>query len=282
MLLMRPRVLAGLFCLFFAAAAAAQSPCDCTQFIGNCTASAEVTGAAPSQGAFSAGLKLRSSAPICSRIEYFVNDQPHFTLLDKGSIGLEKLTSPRSITQKAVSIEACRVCALATASRPASAPTSAPAVAPQPKPELGSGDQWVDVGGGCQVVMTGVSREKFNWVGACQNGMPSGFGVMEVLSEIGERRLATKMYAPANGRMRDPILNKGEMYIRSRSSRSAQYYPYGANVDDADQKVQFIPPSRIPPWARIIVTGEFTPPQTPLDLTTTGPLPPSADGKRRR
>ncbi|WP_240475745.1 hypothetical protein [Herbaspirillum rhizosphaerae] len=97
-------------------AAAAATPtadpsCDCQQPVGACSASIAVKPVeATTLGSYAAELKFTSSAPACSKINYYVDGTPYFNVLVSGNTGTDNLWGPKQISRANITEISCQVC----------------------------------------------------------------------------------------------------------------------------------------------------------------------------
>ena len=99
-----------IFVLFGSATASAQT-CDCSRFIGSCQGAISVSPRGTT-GSYGADLGIRSSAPRCSRVDYYVDNTPYFNVLSNTSTTEDSVFGTSPITQGSVSDVQCRVCAM--------------------------------------------------------------------------------------------------------------------------------------------------------------------------
>lgn len=72
------------FWLLVAGPAMAQgNNCDCQQIVGACSASIRVVPTDAKKGSHGADLQITSTAPICSKVDYFVDGTPYVTILSQ-------------------------------------------------------------------------------------------------------------------------------------------------------------------------------------------------------
>lgn len=95
----------------FATQAQAQA-CDCTQIIGTCNASIQVTPTGSHKGLYGADLLIRADAPACAKVEYFVDSTPAFTILANGRQDSDRVmgTSEKPVRKRDIALDACHVC----------------------------------------------------------------------------------------------------------------------------------------------------------------------------
>ncbi|BET09457.1 hypothetical protein THI4931_04990 [Pandoraea sputorum] len=84
--------------------------CDCQQIVDTCAASVSVVPTESTKGSYSADLKFTSSAPICSKVDYYVDGTPYFTILSQGNRGEDRVFGQKPISRANVSGVTCRVC----------------------------------------------------------------------------------------------------------------------------------------------------------------------------
>ena len=92
--------------------------CDCTRVLNSCSASYEVSNIRndPSRTNSAAEVILRSSAPRCSKVTFFVDSTPYISLLKKSNLATESIFGSGVITKDTIEIESCKVCAQGTPS----------------------------------------------------------------------------------------------------------------------------------------------------------------------
>lgn len=84
--------------------------CDCQQIVGTCAVSVSLIPTESTKGSYGADLKFTSSAPICSKVDYYVDGTPYFTILSQGNQGEDRIFGQKPIVRSAVSGISCRVC----------------------------------------------------------------------------------------------------------------------------------------------------------------------------
>lgn len=121
--------------LFSGVAMAQQTNCDCREIVGSCQASIRMkpTGG---PGSYGAELTLVSTAPICSKVSYFVDSTPYFTILSRGNTDQDSIFGTKPITQDSLSEVKCQVCKQLTAVQPQTGKESGEAKALQPSDAL--------------------------------------------------------------------------------------------------------------------------------------------------
>ncbi|WP_157122657.1 hypothetical protein [Pandoraea oxalativorans] len=84
--------------------------CDCQQIVGTCAVSVSVIPTESTKGSYGADLKLTSSAPICSKVDYYVDGTPYFTILSQGNRGEDRVFGQKPITRANLSSISCQIC----------------------------------------------------------------------------------------------------------------------------------------------------------------------------
>ncbi|SUA73872.1 Uncharacterised protein [Pandoraea pnomenusa] len=84
--------------------------CDCQQIVGTCAVSVSVIPTESTKGSYGADLKFTSSAPICSKVDYYVDGTPYFTILSQGNRGEDRVFGQKPITRANLSSVSCQVC----------------------------------------------------------------------------------------------------------------------------------------------------------------------------
>jgi len=90
--------------------AAAGYNCDCSQIVGSCAASISVKPTESTKGSYGAELTITSSSPICSKVDYFIDSTPYFTVLSQGNTASDSTYGLKPIFRENVKIESCKVC----------------------------------------------------------------------------------------------------------------------------------------------------------------------------
>ncbi|MBY4593958.1 hypothetical protein [Ottowia caeni] len=100
----------GLLALLFSGLTSAQVSCDCSIVVGSCQASISVIPTASAKGSYGAELKIKSTSPICSKVSYFLDNTPSFTIITKGNIGEDSVFGQKPVTRQTISEVSCQVC----------------------------------------------------------------------------------------------------------------------------------------------------------------------------
>lgn len=89
----------------------ADPSCDCQQPVGACAASIAVKPVeATTLGSYAAELKFTSSAPACSKINYYVDGTPYFNVLVSGNTGTDNIWGPKQVSRANITEISCQVC----------------------------------------------------------------------------------------------------------------------------------------------------------------------------
>lgn len=81
--------------------------CNFSKPIGSCQATITIDSTSGSKGNYSAEATIKSSAATCSKVEYFIDNTPHQTVLKAGNSDNESLFGTSPITKKTIKIKAC-------------------------------------------------------------------------------------------------------------------------------------------------------------------------------
>lgn len=105
------RTILVLFVSLLSASVQAQgNSCDCQQYTSACEASINVVPATSTKGSYGADLRIRSTAPQCSKVDYYVDGTPYFTILSQGNQGEDRVFGQKPITSANISSISCHVC----------------------------------------------------------------------------------------------------------------------------------------------------------------------------
>lgn len=110
---MLPRALGTLAFLTLGTVTQAQAQeCDCTQIIGSCNASIQMTPTGSQKGLYGADLLIRADAPACAKVEYLLDSTAAFTILPNGKEESDRVmgTSEKPIRKKQIVLQTCRIC----------------------------------------------------------------------------------------------------------------------------------------------------------------------------
>lgn len=103
-------LVAGGLATMGASAFAAGYNCDCSQIVGSCAASISVKPTESTKGSYGAELTITSSSPICSKVDYYIDSTPYFTVLSQGNTASDSTYGLKPIFRENVKIESCKVC----------------------------------------------------------------------------------------------------------------------------------------------------------------------------
>ena len=98
------------------AASSAFAECDFDKPVGRCEGSISVDSSGGSKPSFSAEITVKSTAPQCSKVAYFLDNTPHTTVLRNSSSDGESLSSTKPISKKNITVEKCTTYAIKGAS----------------------------------------------------------------------------------------------------------------------------------------------------------------------
>jgi hypothetical protein len=96
-------------CLLSAVAAATAAECDFDKPIGGCTANINILIASGSKPNYRAEISVRSSAPACSKVEWYLDSTPHSTILKSKNSDTDSVFGTSPITQKSISVQRCTI-----------------------------------------------------------------------------------------------------------------------------------------------------------------------------
>ncbi len=103
-------ILALSMTLLSASVLAQANNCDCQQYTGTCEASISVVPTTSTSGSYGADLLIRATAPQCSKVDYYVDGTPYFTILSQGNQSEDRIFGQKPITRANISSISCRVC----------------------------------------------------------------------------------------------------------------------------------------------------------------------------
>lgn len=81
--------------------------CDFGKPVGSCVGRIDIKRTSGSSGSYSAVLEIRSSAPRCSRVEYFVDNTPHITVFNNGNSDTDNIFGTKPITLRDINVSKC-------------------------------------------------------------------------------------------------------------------------------------------------------------------------------
>lgn len=91
----------------------AVAECDFQKEVGNCTGSIKLLKSGGSKPSYSAEIRISSSAPSCSKVEYYLDNTPNTTVLKSGNSAEESLFGTKPITRESISVTGCKQYAFA-------------------------------------------------------------------------------------------------------------------------------------------------------------------------
>lgn len=81
--------------------------CDFQKRVGACRATIEIQSISGSKGSYSAEVVVKSSAPTCSKVDYFVDNTPYRTILKSTNAEDESLFGTKPISKKSIKVTSC-------------------------------------------------------------------------------------------------------------------------------------------------------------------------------
>ncbi len=93
----------------YATMAASATECDFDKPIGGCTANIKVLSASGSKPSYRAEISVQSSAPRCSKIEWYLDSTPQSTILKSRNSDADSVFGTSPITKKSISIQKCTI-----------------------------------------------------------------------------------------------------------------------------------------------------------------------------
>ncbi|WP_146744653.1 hypothetical protein [Herbaspirillum rubrisubalbicans] len=85
--------------------------CDCSKIVGSCAAAISLRPAPEDrEGWYSVELRIQSSSPVCSKVEYFVDQTPYFNVLANKNSDSDTLWGQKPITRANITDIQCHVC----------------------------------------------------------------------------------------------------------------------------------------------------------------------------
>jgi hypothetical protein len=178
------------------AALAQQNNCDCTQITGSCEAVIMLeptdTAKGPTISSHSANLHIRSTAPVCSKVEYYVDSTPYFTVLSQGNSFTDRVFGTSPVTKDTITDIRCRTCKVLNASLAPSTPGSQP---PQPQKRtifgvwIGDGGRYELTGQGDQFSGTYKADERSDTIRVTEGAVSGDSFTYRVPSDYGSRNV---------------------------------------------------------------------------------------------
>jgi hypothetical protein len=81
--------------------------CNFDKRVGSCKGTIRVNSTSGSKGNYAAEITVSSSAPSCSKVEYYLDSTPYTTILKAGSSDVESVFGTSKITKKSFSVGTC-------------------------------------------------------------------------------------------------------------------------------------------------------------------------------
>ncbi|MBY3158375.1 hypothetical protein HFO56_39440 [Rhizobium laguerreae] len=88
---------------------AVAAECDFDKAVGSCTGSVKILSSSGSKPSYSAEIQVSSSAPSCSKVEYYLDNTPNVTILKSDNSEQESLFGTKPISKKNISVRHCTV-----------------------------------------------------------------------------------------------------------------------------------------------------------------------------
>lgn len=100
---------AGLLSAAGYSTAATAAECDFDKPVGSCTAQYKILSTSGSKPSFRAEISVHSSAPRCSKVEWYLDSTPHSTVLKAANSDTDSVFGTSPITAARISIQKCTV-----------------------------------------------------------------------------------------------------------------------------------------------------------------------------
>ncbi|MDD2092384.1 hypothetical protein NP522_19550 [Pseudomonas guariconensis] len=117
---------ASLLILLTASSVALAEQCDCQKIVGQCSGAIDFVKSYGSKPSYGAEIVVHSSEKMCSKVEYYLDNTPHQTVLVNRNQESESLFGTSPITEKSITYRSCKICS-------STAPSKGPANAGQDK-----------------------------------------------------------------------------------------------------------------------------------------------------
>jgi hypothetical protein len=95
---------------------ASAADCDFDKVVGSCTGTVKILSSSGSSPSFSAEIRVSSSAPSCSKVEYYLDNTPNTTILKSANSADESLFGTKPISRGNITVHGCT--AYASAGKP--------------------------------------------------------------------------------------------------------------------------------------------------------------------
>jgi hypothetical protein len=86
---------------------ATAAECDFDKPAGSCTGSVRILSSGGSKPSYSAEIQVSSSAPSCSKVEYYLDNTPNTTVLRSGNTEQESLFGTSPISKGSIEVKRC-------------------------------------------------------------------------------------------------------------------------------------------------------------------------------
>lgn len=81
--------------------------CDFQKEVGSCSGSIKILSSGGSKPSYSAEIRVASSAPTCSKVEYYLDNTPNVTVLKSSNSEDESLFGTKPISRKNLVVKNC-------------------------------------------------------------------------------------------------------------------------------------------------------------------------------
>lgn len=92
-----------------AATGASAAECDFDKPVGGCIANIRIQSATGSKPSYRAEISVQSSAPRCSKVEWYLDSTPQSTILKSRSSDTNSVFGTSPITNKSISVQRCTI-----------------------------------------------------------------------------------------------------------------------------------------------------------------------------
>lgn len=107
-----------LFCAMMSCVSisAIAAECNFDKQVGSCSGSVEILSTGGSKPSYTAEVRVTSSAPTCSKVEYYLDSTPNVTVLKSSNSDQESLFGTKPISRKNIRVKNCTAFASAGSS----------------------------------------------------------------------------------------------------------------------------------------------------------------------
>jgi hypothetical protein len=81
--------------------------CDFDKAVGSCSGSVKILSSGGSKPSYSAEIQVSSSAPSCSKVEYYLDNTPNTTILRSSNSEQESLFGTKTISKNNIKVQRC-------------------------------------------------------------------------------------------------------------------------------------------------------------------------------